>query len=100
MVYTIGIDEFGPTTAQRMDPYVEEFPMILECKLLHHFEIGLHTQFVGEILDVKVDEDKLLENGSPDINLVSPIVYATKARDYHQVGEKITKAFQAGNKFK
>jgi len=81
-------------------PYVKEFPMILECKLLHHFEIGLHTQFVGEIMDVKVDEDKLLENGSPDINQVSPIVYATKARNYHQVGEKITKAFQAGNKFK
>ena len=81
-------------------PYVEEFPMVLECKLLHHFEIGLHTQFVGEILDVKVDEDMLSDGGNPDINHVDPIIYATKSRAYHQVGAEITKAFQAGNKFR
>jgi len=28
-------------------PYVAEFPMILECKLIHDYEIGLHTQFIG-----------------------------------------------------
>jgi len=81
-------------------PYVEEFPMVLECKLLHHFEIGLHTQFVGEILDVKVDEDMLSDGGNPDIHHVDPIIYATKSRAYHQVGAEITKAFQAGNKFR
>jgi len=90
-----------PTRSDLVDaPYVDEFPMILECKLLHHFEIGLHTQFVGEILDVKVDVDKLAENGSPDINQIDPFVYATKARDYYRVGDKIAKAFQAGNKYK
>jgi len=36
-------------------PYIKEFPVILECKLLHTFEIGIHTQFIGEILDVKAD---------------------------------------------
>ena len=34
-------------------PYVEEFPLVLECKLIYHHEIGLHTHFIGEILDVK-----------------------------------------------
>jgi flavin reductase (DIM6/NTAB) family NADH-FMN oxidoreductase RutF len=81
-------------------PYVKEFPMVLECHLLHHFEIGLHTQFVGEILDVKVDEDALAKDGNPDIKCVAPIVYATKTRSYHRVGKKISKAFQAGNKFR
>ena len=80
-------------------PYVEEFPMVLECKLLHHFEIGLHTQFVGEIMDVKVDRDLLMENGKPDILEVSPIVYATKAQTYHRVGEAVTAAFDIGRKF-
>lgn len=90
-----------PIRSELVDaPYVDEFPMILECKLLHHFEIGLHTQFVGEIMDVKVDKDKLLDNGHPDISLIAPFVYAAKARDYHQVGDKVTKAFQAGNKYK
>ena len=90
-----------PTRSDLVDaPYVEEFPMVLECKLLHHFEIGLHTQFIGEILDVKVDSSKLLENGAPDIMRVDPVVYATKSRDYHMIGGKITKAFQAGNRFR
>jgi len=90
-----------PARSEIVDaPYVEEFPMILECKLLHHFEIGLHTQFVGEILDVKVESDCFQDDGNPDITKVAPIVYAAKARAYHRVGEKVAGAFQAGNKFK
>ena len=42
-------------------PYVKEFPMVLECKVIHHYEIGLHTHFVGEIMDVKV-EDRMPAN--------------------------------------
>ena len=57
-------------------PYIKEFPLILECKLLHTFEIGLHTQFIGEIIDVKADEAVLAENGMPDIKKVNPILYA------------------------
>jgi len=53
-------------------PYIEEFPMVLECKLLHTLEIGLHTQFVGEIVDLKVDEDLVGDKGTPDIEKVKP----------------------------
>ena len=55
-------DKFAATglTPVRSDlvnaPYVQEFPLVLECRLAHTFELGLHTQFVGEILDVKIDE--------------------------------------------
>ena len=28
-------------------PFVKEFPLALECKLLHSIEIGLHTEFIG-----------------------------------------------------
>ncbi len=48
-------------------PYVGEFPVVIGCKLLHTFEIGLHTLFVGEILDIKADESVLDEKGNPDI---------------------------------
>ena len=27
-------------------PYVKEFPLVLECRLLNAVEIGLHTQFM------------------------------------------------------
>ncbi len=79
-------------------PYVGEFPLVLECKLIHHFEIGLHTQFIGEIMDVKADEEVLDGSGNPDIMKISPIVYATKSRSYHQIGGPIGKAYEIGMK--
>jgi flavin reductase (DIM6/NTAB) family NADH-FMN oxidoreductase RutF len=48
-------------------PYVKEFPLVLECRVLHTLEIGLHTQFVGEIMDVKADEAVIGEKGLPDV---------------------------------
>ena len=45
----------GPTVEVDA-PYVGEFPMVLECQLIHHHKLGLHTQFVGQIEDVKVDK--------------------------------------------
>src|SRR3972149_5922273 len=57
-----------PVGSELVDaPYVAEFPLVLECRLLHTLEIGLHTQFVGEILDVKADQEVLGENGRPAI---------------------------------
>ena len=56
-------------------PYVAETPLVLECRLLHTLEIGLHTLFVGEILDVKAEESVLGENGKPDIQKVRPMLY-------------------------
>jgi flavin reductase (DIM6/NTAB) family NADH-FMN oxidoreductase RutF len=77
-------------------PYIKEFPFILECKLLHTFEIGLHTQFVGEIVDVKVDESVMDANGNPDIEKVKPIIYATSSKSYYGVGKKIGDAWSIG----
>jgi len=48
-------------------PYVKEFSLILECRLAHTFELGLHTQFVGEILDVKAEDTVLGRGGLVDI---------------------------------
>ena len=36
-------------------PYVKEFPLVIECKVIKIVEIGLHTEFIGEIMDVKAD---------------------------------------------
>ena len=77
-------------------PYVDEFPMILECKVIHTLEIGLHTQFIGEILDVKVDETALTDKGSPDMDKVAPFIYASEIQSYHCIGDKIGKAFEVG----
>ena len=58
-------------------PYGEEFPVVLECRLLNSMEIGLHTQFIGEIMDVKADPSIMGEDGKPDISKIDPIIFDT-----------------------
>ncbi len=77
-------------------PYIQEFPLILECKLTHTVEIGLHTQFIGQIIDVKVEESVFGNDGTIDIGKMHPILYAPEIRAYYGVGECLGKAFSIG----
>ncbi|HHT9116050.1 MAG: flavin reductase family protein [Planctomycetes bacterium] len=95
-------DKFSATklTAVKSDlvdaPYIKEFPLVLECKLTHTVEIGLHTQFIGEIFDVKVEDSVLGEGGTIDIEKMSPFLYAPEIRAYYGVGKCLGKAFSIG----
>lgn len=81
-------------------PYVGEFPVILECKLVHDYELGLHTMFVGEILDVKADESVIdEETGLPSLEKIEAIAYDTASKAYNAIGEKLAPAFNAGLKY-
>lgn len=77
-------------------PYAEEFPLVLECRLLHTLEIGIHTQFIGEIIDVKADAGILSDDGLPDILKLQPLVYDIAHKGYHSVGPLVGKAFSIG----
>ena len=77
-------------------PYVAEFPLVLECRLLHTLEIGLHTEFVGEVLDVKADEAVLDDEGRPDIARIRPLIFAPGTRGYYGIGEYVGPAFTIG----
>jgi len=86
-----------PVKSEVVDaPYVQEFPFVLECKLLHTLEIGLHTQFIGEIMDIKVDESVIGEKGLPDIEKVKPIIWEPATMTYRGVGNYLGKAFSIG----
>ena len=96
------VDKFAvagltPARSDLVDaPYVAEFPLVLECTLLHVVEIGLHTEFIGEIVDVKADESALDEGGRLDIKRVMPILYAPENQAYFGVGENLGQAFSIG----
>jgi len=77
-------------------PYVKEFPFVLECSLLKTIEIGVHTQFIGEILDIKAEEDMLGVKGVPDIEKVKPVLFAPEIQAYYAVGSFLGKAFSIG----
>ena len=76
--------------------YLEEFPLVLECRLLHTIESGLHTLFIGEILDVKGEELMLGADGLPDAKKVAPFFYSPETRTYYKIGEYLGKAHSIG----
>jgi flavin reductase (DIM6/NTAB) family NADH-FMN oxidoreductase RutF len=96
------VDKFAvvgltPLKSELVDaPYAAEFPVVLECRLLHVVEIGLHTQFIGEIIDVKADADVLDDDGLPDIMKIKPLIFDTSHKGYHGVGMLLGKAFSVG----
>lgn len=77
-------------------PYAEEFPVVLECRLLQVVEIGLHSQFIGEIVDVKGDAAVIGEDGLLDIMRIKPLIYDTAHKGYHGVTPCIGAAFSVG----
>jgi flavin reductase (DIM6/NTAB) family NADH-FMN oxidoreductase RutF len=89
------VDKFAitgltPVRSQLVDaPYIEECPLVLECKLVQTTDLGLHTQFIGEIKDVKVSEEleSLPERGL--ISLIKPLVYAHDDHCYYSIGKKV-----------
>jgi flavin reductase (DIM6/NTAB) family NADH-FMN oxidoreductase RutF len=96
------VDKFATArlTAVRSDlvdaPYVEEFPMVIECRLAHTIELGSHTQFVGEVVDVKADQAVLSSDGIADILKVKPLVFTPDTQGYYGIGTFLARAFSVG----
>lgn len=93
------VDKFAETGLTAVEsglvhaPYIAEFPLVLECRLAHTLELGLHTQFVGEILDVKANNDILDEHGVVLIDKLKPVSFAPESRNYHRTGDIVLKGF-------
>jgi flavin reductase (DIM6/NTAB) family NADH-FMN oxidoreductase RutF len=86
-----------PVKSEFVDaPYVSEFPIVLECRLIHTLELGLHTHFIGEIVDVKAEGAILEEKGNVDVLKLQPFFYVTGKRTYHGIGPHLGKAHSIG----
>lgn len=87
-------------TAQKAEfvdaPFISEFPVVLECKLIQTLELGTHTLFIGQILDIKADENTIKDNKIPSILDVKPFVYDSGTRAYYGVGEFLGDAYKIG----
>ncbi len=111
--YVQPVDYFGLVTGRNCDklaaakltpvkstlvdaPYVKEFPLVLECKLVRVVELGLHTQFIGEVIDAKADESIIGEGGAVDIRKLQPLVFTPDTQDYYGIGKFVAKVFSAG----
>lgn len=77
----------------------KEFPLAIGCRLTHHLEVGLHTLFVGEIVDVLADESALAPDGKLDLASLSALLYAPDQKAYYGVGPRLADAFSVGRRF-
>jgi len=68
-------------------PYVKEFPMVVECRLTKTVELGSHTMFIGEIMDVKADRVVLSERGAPDVEKLKPFVFTPGSSKFYGIGQ-------------
>ena len=99
------VDKFAatgltPVKGEFVDaPYVDEFPLVVECALIETVELGVHTMLVGEIKDVKCDEDKLLDGKHPDAEKILPLVFSPGSRAYHTIGRMVGKGYDLGKRF-
>ena len=88
-------DKFADTglTAVRSElvdaPYIKECELVLECRLIKTVELGRHTMFIGEIIDVKADSEILGEGGSPDPALHNPFIWSIGGYGFYGLGSRI-----------
>ena len=82
-----------PIQGSRVDaPYLKEFPVAVECKLVQTVDLGMHTMFIGEILDVKAEKDVAESKEAwPGMLIFDP-----KRRYYYGMGKNCGKAFSIG----
>ncbi len=75
------VDKFSqtgltPIPADKVKPpLIKECPVNIESVVKKKIPLGIHHLFIGEIVQVHVDQEILNENGRIDFNKVSPFVY-------------------------
>ena len=79
-------------------PYIKEFPFVVECTLKETHKLGIHTQFIGEIKDVKVDENILNPKGFPDVEKLRALLFDPGTGSYYGTGKFLAQAFSVGKK--
>ena len=88
-----GVDKFEtfgltPVSADEIrPPLIAECPVNLECRVLDVQRIGDHDLFLGEVVAVHVDEDKLDSEDNIDTGKLDVLVYI--GRDYWSLGKRI-----------
>lgn len=70
-------------------PYLAEFPLVVECRLVKTVEIGTHTMLIGEIVDVKADEEILDEGDTPVPAKLESFLFFPGTGNFYSTGGSI-----------
>jgi flavin reductase (DIM6/NTAB) family NADH-FMN oxidoreductase RutF len=79
-------------------PFINDCPVIIECQVTKTVNLGSHILFIGEIKDIKANENTLIE-GKIDLGKVDPLIFGPNS-EYFQIGSFVAKAFSVGKSLK
>ncbi len=80
-------------------PIIEEAIISLECKLKQRVELGSHSLFIGEVVEIHVDETILDKDGKVTLEKIKPFVYCPVVHEYRAMGKKLgTYGYTKGKK--
>ncbi len=88
-----GLDKFArfgltPLPSQCVTPpIIRECPVNLECKVLNIQEVGDHDLFIGEVLYMHADADKVGTNQRLQVDKLDGFLFAEW--EYYKIGEKL-----------
>lgn len=111
--HVVEADYFGIATGRKVDkaaasgltfvksafvdaPVIEEFPLTMECEVTAVQDVDGAKRFVGKVVNTRVDEAILDEEGKVDFGAMRPLVYDSTHTCYRVVGEVVGGAWQAG----
>lgn len=79
-----------PLVSQKVSaPGIAESPVNIECKVVQALELGSHTMFIGEVVNVTVEDSYLNESGKFELNSTGLVSYSHG--EYFLLGEKLGK---------
>jgi len=83
-------EEYGLSTMPSTEiiaPIIEECPVNLECKMLSVSEVGDHDLFLGEVVAMHVDKDKVDNHGQVIIDKAGGFLCA--GWSYYEIGKNL-----------
>lgn len=77
---------FTPSPAAQVKvPLIAECPVNIECRLRQTISLGSHDLFIGEVVNVQLDENVLTNQGRLDIAQLDSFAY--HSGEYRRVGD-------------
>jgi flavin reductase (DIM6/NTAB) family NADH-FMN oxidoreductase RutF len=75
-------------------PYSPAFGLVYQCRLVDSINLGSHTVFFGQIIEVNIRDDCVGEGGAPVLSKIDPVIFSLAEVAYYKVlPEKFAPAF-------
>jgi flavin reductase (DIM6/NTAB) family NADH-FMN oxidoreductase RutF len=86
------VTKLTPIKATKVKPpIIKQCPISLECKVKDIINLGSHSVFVGEVVNVNVDENVFDQSKNIVYEKLKPITWNPITEEYHGLGERLGK---------